>query len=398
MSRWTTTKDLENRLLREWEKGRILAAQLNGDYLFPFRVPLKHPGGKELGNAFEQAREWLEKLDNKSKSHTGHGYELEWREVNHRQLGRNKIPVTAIFHRQADGLRFIGKTKEAEQFHHLCDQILDTFPELLPWLTRKPLQVLAHAGQWPKLSRILSFLKANPRPAIYIRQLDVAGVDTKFVEKHKKLLAQLLDIVLPVEVVDQNATGVSSFEQRYGFLAKPVQIRFRLLDPNHSIHGLSDLQIPVEDFARLGLPVKRIFITENMINGLAFPDMEQSMVIFGLGYGLDRLAGINWFKNKSIYYWGDIDTHGFAMLDQIRSYFPQTLSLLMDRSTLVEHKGQWGFEKSPATRELPHLDEAESKLYNDIKNNRFSESLRLEQEKIPYAFLQSALKALGQTK
>jgi hypothetical protein len=150
----------------------------------------------------------------------------------------------------------------------------------------------------------------------------------------------------------------------------------------------------VDDFARLELPIKQIFITENMINGLVFPDLKQSLVIFGLGYGLDRLAGIDWLKNKLIYYWGDIDTHGFAMLDQIRTYFPQTMSLLMDRSTLIKHQGHWGYEKSPTTRELPRLNEAEANLYHEIKNQQFSEALRLEQEKIPYAFVQSALNRL----
>lgn len=394
MNRWTTTRDLAKRLRREWDKGRILAARLTGEPFFPCRIPLRHPSGRELGNAFEQAREWLEKLASQSKAPTGNGYELEWREVNHRQLGRNQIPVAAVFHRPADGLSFIGKSRESAQFDHLCDKILPIFPELLPWLTRKPLQGLAHAEQWPQFLRILSLLKAAPRPAIYIRQLDVAGVDTKFIEKHKKLLSELLDIVLPGDAIDPSFTGTSGFEERYGFLAKPVQIRFRLLDAILAIHGLTDLQIPVEDFAGLNLPIHRVFITENIINGLAFPDAAQSLVIFGLGYGLDRLAGISWLKNKKIYYWGDIDTHGFAMLDQIRAYFPQTRSLLMDRNTLLEHQDQWGSEKSPTARELPRLNAAEATLYNDVKNNRLAEALRLEQEKISYTFLQAALTTL----
>ena len=391
MSRWTTPKDLEDRLCKEWDRGRILAAWLSGDSFFPFRVSLKHPSGKELSNAFEQAREWLEKLDRQSKLPAGNGYELEWREINHQQLGRNKIPVAAVFAREIDGLRFIGKIKEAEQFQNLSKSILHAFPELLPWLIKTPLQVLSHAEHWPKILRILGFMKANSRPAIYIRQLDISGVDTKFIEKHKKLLSELLDTVLPSDAIDQNATGATGFEQRYGFLAKPVLIRFRLLDPDLYIHGLSDLQIPVDDFARLEPLVERIFITENTINGLAFPNLTQSLVIFGLGYGLDRLADVNWLKKKKIYYWGDIDTHGFAMLDQVRSYFPQTLSLLMDRSIFLKHKEQWGHEETPINRELLHLNEAESNLYNDLINNRFRETLRLEQEKISYTFLLSAL-------
>ncbi len=39
----------------------------------------------------------------------GRTYDLEWREVNHRQLGRNRLPVAAVFERPADALGFIGK-------------------------------------------------------------------------------------------------------------------------------------------------------------------------------------------------------------------------------------------------------------------------------------------------
>jgi hypothetical protein len=394
MGRWTTVKDLKTRLQREWERGRILAAPLAGESFFPHRIPLRYPCTTELSNSFGEAIEWLEKLDNQSKARTGTGYELEWREINHRQLGRNKIAVAAIFSRPDDGLSFIGKTGEATQFRQLCEEILKTSPELRPWLIRKPIQALAHAGVWPKLLAVITFLQAHPRPAIYLRQLDVAGVDTKFIEKHKKLLSELLDIVLPGAAIDQNFTGGAGFEQRYGFRAKPVQIRFRLLEANLHLGGLADLQIPVEDFARLQLPVDRVFITENLINGLAFPDLAQSLVIFGLGYGLDRLAGINWLQDKTIYYWGDIDSHGFAMLDQIRAYFPQTISLLMDRATVLHHQEQWGHEQSPATRDLPRLNEAEAQLYNDLRSNQFAPALRLEQEKISFAFFQSALQML----
>jgi hypothetical protein len=59
-----------------------------------------------------------------------------------------------------------------------------------------------------------------------------------------------------------------------------------------SIQGLSDIATPAAQFARLSLPVRRVFVTENEINGLAFPAVPESIVVFGLGYGLDRLSEI----------------------------------------------------------------------------------------------------------
>jgi len=48
-----------------------------------------------------------------------------------------------------------------------------------------------------------------------------------------------------------------------------------------------------------------------------------------------------------VHYWGDLDTHGFAILNQLRAWLPQTRSFLMDRQTLVEHRDRWGREPAP---------------------------------------------------
>ncbi len=109
----------------------------------------------------------------------------------------------------------------------------------------------------------------------------------------------------------------------------------------------SGITVTQATFAKLELPVTEVFITENEINFLAFPDVQAAMVIFGAGYGFENLASVEWLRNRVIHYWGDIDTHGFAILNQLRRYFPQAASLLMDRETLMEHQVLWGVEPSP---------------------------------------------------
>ena len=37
----------------------------------------------------------------------------------------------------------------------------------------------------------------NPRPNIYLRQVDLPGLHTKFIEAHRGVLAELLDLALP---------------------------------------------------------------------------------------------------------------------------------------------------------------------------------------------------------
>jgi hypothetical protein len=132
----------------------------------------------------------------------------------------------------------------------------------------------------------------------------------------------------------------------------------------------------------LDLPVRRIFITENEINGLAFPAAEQGLVVFGLGYGLDRLGAIPWLRDRTIFYWGDLDTHGFAILDKLRGTFPGARSFLMDRQTLLDHRAFWGEEPERYDKPLARLTAEETAVYDDLRLDRLGKRVRLEQERV----------------
>ena len=95
-----------------------------------------------------------------------------------------------------------------------------------------------------------------------------------------------------------------------------------------------------------------------------------------------------------MYYWGDIDTHGFWILDQLRAVVPHAASLLMDRHTLMEHRELWGTEQSPHRRDLDRLTTDERDIYDDLRDNRIGPKIRLEQERIRFSAVQRALQAI----
>lgn len=80
--------------------------------------------------------------------------------------------------------------------------------------------------------------------------------------------------------------------------------------------------------------MKRVFITEDETNFLTVPRVSDAIVIFGTGYGWETLARSRRLNHCAVHYWGDIDTHSFAILDQLRSHFDHVSSFLMDRATL----------------------------------------------------------------
>ncbi len=388
---WTTPEDVRAQVRRLWDRGRILAARLGGEPLFPYAVRLSRPVTHELSDRFAEARAWIRALGEGSKSALGAGYDVVYAEINHRELGQNRVPEGIVVASADDALALIGKRRQAETFDRLAQATRAACPELLPWIARRPLVLLDHADDWRAILDLVAWFRSHPRPGLYARQIDVPGVHTKLIEKHRKLLAELLDLVLPAEAIRADAVGAAAFERRYGLACKPVLVRFRVLDPRLRLGGLADIATPAEQFAELRLPVRQVFITENEINGLAFPDVEASIVIFGLGYGLERLA-VPWLWDKRVFYWGDLDTHGFAILDKLRGVFPEARSFLMDRQTLLSHRALWGVEPKQHDQPLVRLSPDELALYDDLRFDRLGERVRLEQERIGFGHVTEAVR------
>ena len=390
--KWTTPSDLKAQVQRLWDRGLLLGCLSGAESVFPRRLTLKGPDSGELSERFTEVREWITDL-----SAAAGPYRIEWRSVNHRVLGANDIPW-AIWVDTLDGaLGLIGKRRAAEQFVTLVELTREWQPELLAWTAKRPLKALQLAEDWPRLLAIVGWLHKHPRPAIYLRQIDLPGVHTKLIEGHRGLLAELLDLVLPEQAIDTAHTGACGFCRRYGFVDKPARVRFRVLDARIRLLPVKsdqDITLTQAAFASLDLPVEKVFITENEINFLAFPDVSDALVIFGAGYGFTNLAAASWLQQKALYYWGDIDTHGFAILNQLRGFFPHTVSFLMDRQTLLDHRPLWGVELQPETANLTRLNTEENALYNQLCGHHWGDKIRLEQERIGFEYVLDILRRL----
>lgn len=381
---WTDTKALKAQLLRLWERGEFLKDRLTGYSSFPLRLTLKAPTSQDLTDRFNDVRVWAKALAETP------WLRIEWQEVRHRVQGVQRLPSSVWVDSLEDAVTVLGKRRDWATFDEQVSITQSMHPVLLPWLEKHPMQALALADVWPLLLSIVTWMMQHPRSNVYLRQIDLPGIHSKFIESHRAVLSEWFDLALPASAVDHGKTGLSQFAARYGFLEKPKRIRFRTLDPSiHTMPGLDcpDLTLDADSFSRLNLAVQRVFITENEINFLAFPKMPESIVIFGAGYGWDALAKAQWLNHCDMYYWGDIDTHGFAILDQLRGHFPHVKSLLMDAETLYAHMAFWGQEDKPTSADLLRLSSAENALYQDLRYSRIRQALRLEQEYIGFECL-----------
>lgn len=350
-----------------------------------------------MSERFAEVRDWIAGL------YKTNNFRIETRTVRHPVLGENTVPHAVWLDNLDNAVQIIGKQKPYRQFVDLIEQTRQQQPALLPWLGSHPLKALELAGQWRQLLAVIEWLQAHPKPAIYLRQADILGVDTKFIEHYRSVLITLLDRCLPDNSINPDATGVNQFEARYGFRQKPLRVRFRILDPDFNLlpGSNSDISLTQQGFHDLGhhpeiaSRIEYIFITENETNFLAFPQICNSLVLFGAGYGFEALSGIPWLARPEIHYWGDIDTHGFAILDQLRNHQPQVRSLLMDKHTLLAHQSFWTHEMKPETRPLARLTGTERQLYEMLGNNTFGDQIRLEQERIGFNHILKSLRQIA---
>jgi len=388
---WTGPKELKAQLVRLWERGDLLRDAASGQTRFPLRLTLKGPGSADITDRFDAVRAWAAELA------ATDSVRLEWQEIRHRVQGTQHLPSSAWVDSVEDALLWLGKRREWDRFAALVSATRQAHPALLPWLEKRPLQSLALAEEWARLLAVVGWLTDHPRPGIYLRQVDLPGVHTKFMEAHRSMLVELLDLALPADAVTNSKSGISQFSGRYGFLEKPTRIRFRVLDPAvQSVCGADcpDITLDADSFSRLRLPIRRVFITENETNFLAFPRVKEAIVIFGAGYGWEALARSRWLNDCAVHYWGDIDTHGFAILNQLRGEFAHVVSFLMDRETLNAHAAIWGVEDKPSLVDLPRLTPDERALYENLRDNRIRKGLRLEQEQIGFGWVSYRLQEL----
>lgn len=325
---WSDKKSLLTQLQRLWDRGLILREYLCDSDFFPSRLIFKTPDSKALTNEFEAVRLWIAEIQKLS------GYRVVYKTVQHRVIGENSLPSEVWVDTTETAIALLNKNQEVATFLKLLVHTRERAPQLLPWIGKYPLKALSLAEVWPKLLDFVLWRQKQASPSIYLRQVSLPRIDSKFIEQYRSVLAPLLDLSLSTDQIDNELSGIKHFEQRYGFRSKPDRIRFRLLDSKLALlpGADNDISVSAADFRALyqqpafSRHINRVFVTENEINFLAFPQQKNSLLIFGAGYGFEALAQADWLSRVEINYWGDIDTHGFAILNQLRCKFPDVQS------------------------------------------------------------------------
>jgi len=363
-------------------------AWLDNGAFFPKVIPCDKTVDPNLAVAIES----IHRLRSESKEQLGYGYAIEWEERNSRTHGRNGFPRKISFETPQDLLKLIGKEREFAQFTVAVDWIRDRYPQLAQWIRTHRRDVIDAASELDGLLQVVDYLVAHPRPDRFARELPLP-VDTKFIERNRRILRAWLDLVLPPHEIRADE---EHFDRRFGLRYVEPLVFVRCLDKaiqQQANWPWCECALPLHSLAAQPLIVERVLIVENKVNLLTLPRMSGAIAMGGLGNGVTDLRYVTWLSQIPIWYWGDLDVDGFEILSRLRTVLPHTKSLLMNEAVLREWRERVGTTGNGRTgAELPNLTPEESQAFQVCS----ADNLRIEQERIPQSFVLKQLAEMAE--
>ncbi|GAA3327543.1 Wadjet anti-phage system protein JetD domain-containing protein [Paeniglutamicibacter sulfureus] len=299
-------------------------------------------------------------------------YAVAWGERRWANLGTQRVPERLVLDSPSLVAHVAGRaahwTRLTERFARLLAAVPGDTSALSAALPRVAKDVVAlDEPDFTRLLGVLDWLAGHPASGMFIRQLPIRGVDSKWVGSHRTLVQRL--------------HLAASGHPDLGLAAKPDLVRMRFLDPALAPGGLSDVSAPLAELAALDISPGTVFVLENLETVLAMPPFPGAVVVHGSGYAVERLGRMPWARTAQVIYWGDLDSHGFAILNRLRSHGVTARSVLMDIQTLDAYADLCVMEPVPSTARLVYLTAAELETLQVLAERG---NTRLEQERIPW--------------
>ncbi|MDR2301785.1 MAG: DUF2220 family protein [Deltaproteobacteria bacterium] len=378
----------------EGEPGGLNAAggEGQGDGFKDLAFNLKPPTEKEAMGDFKAVSEFVRgwKAWEETKNSAGENFgQVVWEKRGWASLGQQALPVRVNFRGFSSMAQWVGRLEDWTNLRSRYLELAGRWPGAVGVL-RGHLRELAGygPGDFERLLAVLAWLEKNPNSSMYLRQLPIGGLDTKWLEKRKAIAGDLVGVIL--------GRGGDLYS-RCGLLEPKSLVRVRLLDPalRDQAGGLGYFMAPAKELAKLFIKPNTVFVVENSQTGLAFEDLNGSVLVFGHGYGLEFISQVPWLrKAKRHFYWGDIDRHGFGILSKARERLPGLVSFLMDEATLLDNKELWGQDDDKSSFGELNLTFEEASLFKALVEDRYGERVRFEQERLAWDVAWRAIRKL----
>ncbi len=341
---------LPNEVIKKIEKNEIenishLILRLQGQREYPIRVSLKIPTVKNIMSD-------IAAYENFVRTWNDFPYQgmVERVTVNYRYgvQGEN-IPYEFVVHDFGELVKLISsKNKNAvTAFIERCKTLsnvmhYDNLNALYSLYRELNLEVISKK-EFSDLMICMPQLKRGLGKDYYLRAIPIEHIDTKFIEKHDKVI---LSILRTLSLCSED----ESLEDYLDVEAKPDGFaHLRLLDDS-LVERYPYMMVPSSLLLNIEPPGDNLIVVENVQSGLMLPKLKNTSVIFGCGRNLSW-SKASWLKHKKqIFYWGDLDSWGYQMLCEFRENSQCSVkSLLMDKAV---------FERNSHTERMVHEDKS----------------------------------------
>ena len=379
---------LRKKLSRLEANGKLYVALAEGSEVPYLSMPLKRP--QDIETSWDELLAWQDFWRKAPKASGGHSlWHAEEKRKQTASFGKQLMPVRVFIDTPEDAMALLGLTKKKKEFLAGFSAVESQMPSLRDWYLTYFGRISAE-DFFPMALSIARFMLEQDEREGYLREMAIPGVDTKFLENHNFLVRTLWNALFPENTAESSD---ELWEKLFVQKVPTPSICVRSLDEHLRFAGVRKLFLSQDDIADFQPPHRRIFITENKVNGYTFPDAEDSLILFGMGYGVLEMAeSAPWLADKEIYYWGDLDHDGFNILSNLRKVLPEMKihSFLMDKETLLAYVDPKVKDTGNTTTIPDYLTVSEKMAWKLIHDNGW----RLEQERIPHEEVEWAVERL----
>jgi hypothetical protein len=362
--------ELALRWARQWEVADTREQRLLDARSWPVSLPIGKPSAAEFTQRTTDVREHLKRWRGVDVGR------VLWEPVTYRGGSEPvDVPVQWVLNSPSEWSAACNEPAVRKEFERLGRLVAASDPVFHRTLVRQRHLLQdrpeAEISQAIELARALTPGCAAGRP---LRALGACGVDSKFFERHRTLIVQLLDARFDGQVGD---LGLEAFlealdEGEHWLLVVPLA---------PGLLPFAQQRVRAREIATRPLPGSHFVIVENERCLHQLPSLPDTVAVLGAGLNLEWLRAA-WLQDRRIAYWGDLDTWGLLMLSRARERQPHLESLLMNRGLFETHAPTSAVvESSPAGEQPPNgLTGSERELYVYLRQLPKG---RLEQETVP---------------
>lgn len=370
--------ELALKLSQQWHNAELREQRLLQPESWPIRLSIGKPSARAITENLDDVRRHLEQWRNVSVG------KVDWQPQRFRSASDAvNVPVIWTLGSPSEWIAATNNREiraEYQALSLLASRVDEQFRRLV---IRKRRLVLdkpeAEVIRSAELAQRLAPGCAEGKP---LRALPIAGIDSKFFERNRTLIIQLLDIRFDAQVTD---LGLEAFlgaeDEGHHWLL--------VVDLDGDLLPYSQLRVRANELQNTALPGQSVLIVENEQCLHQLPPLANTIAVLGAGLNLSWMQAA-WLAGKRLAYWGDIDTWGLTMLARARQFQAGLVALLMNK-TIFDSCSAGRAVAEPQTAEgFPEtgLTEEEQQLYGDLLT---LEHGRLEQEFLPVETVRQAI-------